>query len=116
MTSRAHNEAAPAVSRRSSLRATTITFVALASSTFITAAEAQSERYVVDSNGERVGHLHVTRMGTTVETDFLIDDNGRGPKIRETWQLGPDGLPREFTLSGKTTFGSAAKESSRRSG
>jgi hypothetical protein len=76
-------------------------------------APAPAERYLVIVNGERVGHLHVTRSGTRVDTDFLIDDNGRGPKIRETWRLGPDGLPRQLTLSGKSTFGSPVKESFR---
>jgi len=79
----------------------------------IAAAQAPAERYLIIVNGEQVGHLNVTRNGTRVDTDFLIDDNGRGPKIRETWRLGPDGLPRQLTLSGKTTFGSPAKESFR---
>ena len=82
------------------------------------AAHAQSvrERYVVLANGERVGHLHVTRAGARVETDYLVDNNGRGPKIREIWELGTDGVPRQLTLSGTTTFGGPAKESFRRRG
>jgi hypothetical protein len=79
----------------------------------IAAAQAPGERYVVISNGERVGHLQVSRNGSRVDTDFLIDDNGRGPKIRESWRLGPDGVPRQLTLTGKSTFGSPVKESFR---
>ena len=79
-------------------------------------AQAPRERFVVMSSGQEVGHLHVTRSGTRVETDYRIDDNGRGPKIRETWQLGSDGLPRRLTLAGRTTFGSPAKESFRLGG
>jgi hypothetical protein len=75
--------------------------------------KAQEERYAVMSSGDRVGHLNVSRSGKRVETEFRVDDNGRGPKIRERWQLGSDGLPRELNLSGTTTFGSPAKESFR---
>jgi Amidohydrolase family len=87
----------------------------LALAAAITTAQAQGpqERYVVMSSGQEVGHLQVTRNGTRVETEYRVDDNGRGPKIRERWQLGPDGLPRELTLSGTTTYGSPAKESFR---
>ena len=88
-------------------------FIVLAATASIAGAPAPAERYIVISNGERIGHLHVNRNGTRVDTDFLIDDNGRGPKIRETWRLGPDGLPRQLTLSGKSTFGSPVKESFR---
>ena len=86
----------------------------LALTTAASPATAQApERFAVVANGERIGHLHVTRSGTRVETEFRIDNNGRGPKIRETWRLGRDGLPRELTLSGSTTFGSPARESFR---
>ena len=93
------------------IRATFLVLAAAAAST--AAAQAPRERFAVIANGERIGHLHVTRKGAQVETDFRIDNNGRGPKIRETWQLGPDGLPRQLSLSGSTTFGSPARESFR---
>ncbi|HEX2217502.1 MAG TPA: amidohydrolase family protein [Gemmatimonadales bacterium] len=89
------------------------TFLVLTIAASTAAAQAPRERYAVMANGERIGHLHVTRKGTRVETDFRIDNNGRGPKIRETWQLGPDGVPRQLSLSGSTTFGSPARESFR---
>ena len=89
------------------------TFVLLITAAATAAAPAPQERYAVMTSGDRVGHLQVTRSGTRVEIDFRIDDNGRGPKIRETWQLGADGLPRQLTLSGTTTYGSPAKESFR---
>ena len=90
-----------------------LTLLALTVSVASAEAQAQQERYVVMSSGQEVGHLFVTRSGTGVETEYRVDDNGRGPKIRERWQLGPDGLPRELTLSGTTTYGSQAKESFR---
>jgi amidohydrolase family protein len=90
-----------------------ISLIGLAATASIAAAQTASERYLVIENGERIGHLIVTRNGTRVDTDFLVSDNGRGPKIRESWQLGQDGLPRQLTLAGTTTYGSPAKESFR---
>jgi hypothetical protein len=87
-----------------------ITFATIASPA-AAPAPAPAERYVIVSGGERIGHLRVTRNGSRVDTDFQIDDNGRGPKIRETWRVGTDGVPRELTLSGTSTFGSKVKES-----
>jgi imidazolonepropionase-like amidohydrolase len=77
------------------------------------AAPPPAERYVVMANDVEIGDLQVTRSGTRIETIYRVDTNGRGPKIRETWLLGADGLPRELTLAGSTTFGSPAKESFR---
>jgi hypothetical protein len=90
-----------------------LTSVALTAAVSSVEAQGPQERYVVMSSGQEVGHLQVTRSGTRVETEYRVDDNGRGPKIRERWQLGPDGLPRELTLSGTTTYGSPTKESFR---
>jgi Amidohydrolase family len=90
-----------------------ISLIGLAAAASIAAAQTASERYLVIENGERIGHLLVTRNGSRVDTDFLVSDNGRGPKIRESWQVGSDGLPRQLTLSGTTTYGSSAKESFR---
>jgi hypothetical protein len=90
-----------------------ISFITVAAVASIAGAPAPAERYLVIANGERVGHLHVTRNGSRVDTDFLIDDNGRGPKIKETWRLGGDGLPRQLTLSGTGPVGSPVKESFR---
>jgi hypothetical protein len=90
-----------------------LTLLGLAAIASTAAAQANQERFVVMSSGERVGHLHVTRSGTRVETDLRIDDNGRGPKIRETWELGPSGFPRQLTLSGTTTYGSPTRETFR---
>ena len=90
---------------------TPIASIAFAIIASTAAAQAPTERYVFVSGGERIGHLHVTHNGSRVDTDFLIDDNGRGPKIRESWRLGTDGLPRQLTLSGTSTFGGKVKES-----
>jgi hypothetical protein len=90
-----------------------IAFLFLIAGHSTAAAQAPQERYAVMASAERIGHLHVTRNGTRIQTDYWVDNNGRGPKIKESWQLGADGLPRELTLAGTSTFGSPAKESFR---
>ena len=88
-------------------------FIVLALVASSLGAQDRPDRYIAVVNGEPVGYLHVIRTGTRVKVNFVIDDNGRGPKIRETWDLRPDGLPRRLTLTGTTTFGSRAEESFR---
>src|SRR5262245_30544394 len=36
-----------------------------------------------------IGTLSVTEDGNTVDTDFRVDDNGRGPKLKEHILAGP---------------------------
>jgi hypothetical protein len=79
-----------------------LTLLALTAMAAPMVAQAQQERYAVMSSGQRVGELHVTRNGTRVETEYRVDDNGRGPKIRERWQLGPPTAwrPRSLRCAG----------------
>ncbi|HYC32391.1 MAG TPA: amidohydrolase family protein [Gemmatimonadales bacterium] len=78
------------------------------------AAQRPAERYVVVAADVEIGDLRVTRKDGRIETDFRVDNNGRGPRIHEVWELGEDSLPVRLTLTGNTTFGSEAKESFRR--
>jgi imidazolonepropionase-like amidohydrolase len=71
---------------------------------------AEQQRYTFMSNGEKVGHLHATLDGERVAVDFRIDENGRGPKIRESLRLGADGLPVEWLIEGTASFGAPVKE------
>ena len=73
-------------------------------------AQAQQERFTVISGGNNVGRVNVDRAGDTIKIDFDIKDNGRGPTIAETLKLGADGLPRQWRISGTTTFGSKVDE------
>jgi hypothetical protein len=65
---------------------------------------------LVTANG-RIGTLVVTTEGRTVDVDWRVDDNGRGPKIREHIVLGPSGLPTSRIIEGTSTFGAPVKES-----
>jgi hypothetical protein len=65
---------------------------------------------LVTANG-RTGTLVVTTEGRTVDVDWRVDDNGRGPKIREHIVFGPSGLPTSRIIEGTSTFGAPVKES-----
>jgi imidazolonepropionase-like amidohydrolase len=98
----------------SSLRATL-----LASSLVVSAtpALAQShERLSVIANGEKVGMVDTTRTGNRVAIHYDVKNNGRGPTMDETIELGADGLPVSWKLDGKATFGGDVHESFARTG
>ncbi len=48
------------------------------------AVQAATHRFVAMAGGEKVGHLVAEVDGATTRVDFAIDNNGRGPKARET--------------------------------
>jgi imidazolonepropionase-like amidohydrolase len=74
------------------------------------AAAETPRRYVVVRNGERVGTMAVEARGDRVAVDFRIDDNGRGPKLREAITLGPGGLPVEWRTEGSSEAGAPVSE------
>jgi hypothetical protein len=78
-------------------------------------ALAQSERFSVITGGNKVGRVEVDRTGDTVKVLYDIKNNGRGPTINETLQLGADGLPQRWRIGGATTFGSKVDERFERS-
>ena len=59
---------------------------------------------LLTANG-RKGTLKVTTQGTAVDVDWRVDNNGRGPKIREHIVLGPAGLPLLREISGPARAG-----------
>lgn len=73
-------------------------------------ALAEVQRFAVISSGENVGHLIVDQAGDTVEVDYHVDNNGRGPKHREHLVLGADGMPRLWTIEGVSLFGARVDE------
>jgi imidazolonepropionase-like amidohydrolase len=75
------------------------------------AASATKRQYVVLANNEQVGTLEVTTAGKTVDVDWRIDDNGRGPKIKEHIELGSAGLPVRWQIEGTAWVGAPVKES-----
>lgn len=68
------------------------------------------EKFSAIANGEDVGHVWVTRNGNTVDIDYHIDENGRGPKHHETLQLGKDGVPLRWSIDGTSLMGGAVHE------
>jgi len=75
------------------------------------AAAASTRKYVVLSNGERVGTLNAVTSGNDVEIEWRIDDNGRGPKMKEHIRLGPTGVPVGWEVEGVGWIGAPVKES-----
>src|SRR5688572_32231897 len=57
-----------------------------------------------------IGTLTINQSGKTIESKWRVDDNGRGAKIDEKIELGPDGLPVRWELSGKSNAGAPVKE------
>ncbi|WP_213982227.1 amidohydrolase family protein [Sphingomonas sp. dw_22] len=86
---------------------------ALAASTLLSAlpALAQHERMSVVANGEKVGFVDADQQGRQVTIQYDVKNNGRGPTMRETIELGADGLPVRWNLDGKATFGGDVHES-----
>ena len=83
-------------------------------------AFAASERFVVITGGKTVGRLNVETVaangGARVTVDYDVKNNGRGPTIAETIELGATGLPTAWSITGATTFGSKVAESFHRTG
>lgn len=76
-------------------------------------ALAASEEFVIVSNGEAVGHVRAEREGDSITVDYLVDNNGRGPRHSEHIRLGPDGIPIEYAVDGRSLMGNAVSESYR---
>jgi hypothetical protein len=74
------------------------------------AVTADSQRLVVISNNEVVGHLEVSRSGNNVSIDYAVDNNGRGPKAKETVKLDERGFPLHWEIKGSSLFGAAVDE------
>lgn len=61
---------------------------------------AEPERYSIITNGVDVGSLQVTRDGARVAVSYRVDDNGRGPKLDESIEIGADGVPVRWNVQG----------------
>src|SRR5204862_6194938 len=75
------------------------------------AAQAKARHYAVLSNGDRIGKLDVVTTGKIVEIDWRVDENGRGPKMKEHVELGPGGVPVAWQIEGVGAIGAPVKES-----
>lgn len=79
---------------------------------------AETLRYrVLDGQGRPIGEQLVeSGPEGRWQTQFQYVDNGRGPSVRETWQLASDGTPQSYEAEGRTTLGATVQESFRRDG
>lgn len=71
---------------------------------------AETERYTVYTSGKKIGHLTATREGAAVEIDFLISENGRGPRSKERLVLTEKGLPLHWVIDGAGLGGGTDRE------
>lgn len=79
-------------------------------------ANAAPVTYRVLTQSTDIGHYTVDREGDRITVDYDYKQNGRGPTIKEAIRLDKDGLPVDWTITGRTTFGNAVKESFKRTG
>jgi imidazolonepropionase-like amidohydrolase len=77
----------------------------------VPAVAADREAWTVVSSGESVGKLVAVTNGRKVSVDWRIDDNGRGPKIKEQITLDERGVPVDWRIEGKAWIGAPVKES-----
>jgi hypothetical protein len=83
-----------------------LTLLLLASS----AHAATTDRFSVVANGETVGHIIATQDGPTVDIDYAVSDNGRGPKHKEHLVLDASGTPSQWTIQGASLMGGPVSE------
>jgi imidazolonepropionase-like amidohydrolase len=73
-------------------------------------ARAETQSFVVVANGEKVGHLDADVHGRHVAVDYVVVNNGRGPKAKEQIDLDAAGMPVRWTIEGSSLFGSPVHE------
>jgi len=71
------------------------------------------DRYGLLTATGRIGTLEVRTERNVVDVDWRVDQNGRGPKIREHLVLDPAGLPISREISGTGESGAPVQESFR---
>ncbi|WP_133478084.1 amidohydrolase family protein [Cognatilysobacter segetis] len=79
---------------------------------------AETQRWVVlVDNGKQAGQQVTTRGDDgVVRSEFVFKDNGRGPEMKEEFELAPDGTFARYRVTGTSTFGAKVDESYRRTG
>ncbi len=68
------------------------------------------ETYTVIVGENKVGYLKTNISGDTINIDYDYKNNGRGPTMKETIVLNPEGFPTSWDVTGNTTFGNAIDE------
>ena len=75
------------------------------------ADEATQESYSVILGGTTVGHVIVEGTEAAVTVDYQFDNNGRGPKMKESIEFDEAGFPVKWSVAGRTSFGNEIEES-----
>ncbi len=83
-------------------------FAALLCATGATAGTV--ENYAVVANGETVGFVDVSTRGPTLDINFKIDDNGRGPRHKEHITLATSGIATTWSIEGTSLMGGDVRE------
>jgi hypothetical protein len=69
-----------------------------------------TERFSLVANGETTGHVIATQSGRTIDIDYAVSDNGRGPKHKEHLVLSATGVPVEWSIEGNSLMGGTVSE------
>jgi len=79
---------------------------------------AEVQRWVVLVDGGKKAGRQVTTRGDDgiVRSEFVFKDNGRGPEMKEEFQLAPDGTFSRYRVTGTSTFGAKVDETYARTG
>jgi imidazolonepropionase-like amidohydrolase len=89
--------------------------VALLSSLLVlvgAAAEgAETSRFTLMTAAGPIGTLTVTENASSVDSDWRVDDNGRGAKLKEHIEVDRNGLPLLWRIEGHSEVGAPVKES-----
>lgn len=84
----------------------------LCCSILIPAAALAQQEFSVVIHKDIAGRLKVDAGSNgEIRTDLSYRDNGRGPDIREVFELDAAGAPSRYTAEGKSTFGAEIRES-----
>lgn len=81
-----------------------------------TAADTQAKaghtaEYNVLFGGTDVGDMTISQSGTLIDIRYGFSNNGRGASSEETLLLSEAGIPINWKITGKTTFGNEVHES-----
>ena len=82
------------------------------------ALAAETLKYVaLVDGGKKAGEQTVTTGDDGVtRVDFIFKDNGRGPELKEEYQLAADGTFQRYQVKGVSTFGAPVDETFTRDG
>lgn len=90
--------------------AAVVTLVLLAACTPQEDPAAEAARYTIVANGESVGYLRGNVEDDVLHVDYHVDNNGRGPKHRESIRFSSDGIPLQWTVQGTSLMGGPVEE------